>query len=83
MHVGQKVSQGDEIANIDSVKASSPIMAPVDGEVVEVNSELSDQCSIINEDPYAKGWMIKIKMADGAQREGLLDAAAYKKKIGK
>lgn len=81
--VGDKVKQGQGIANIDSVKASSPINAPVDGEIVAVNKAIHDNCAVINESPYEKAWMFKIKIANPAQLNGLLDAAAYEKKIAK
>lgn len=79
---GDKVTQGQAIANIDSVKASSPICAPVAGEILAINKAINDNCAIINESPYDKAWMFKIKIADAGQMKGLLDAAGYKAKIG-
>ena len=80
---GDKVKQGQAIANIDSVKASSPINAPVDGEILAVNKAIHDNCATINESPFDKAWMFKFKIANPAQLNGLLDAAAYAKKIAK
>ena len=78
---GDKIKQGQAIANIDSVKASSPICAPVDGEVTAINTAIHDNCAVINESPYEKAWMFKIKIATPKQLDGLLNSAAYAKKI--
>ncbi|MBT3360963.1 MAG: glycine cleavage system protein GcvH [Rhodospirillales bacterium] len=76
--VGKSVAQGDEAAVIESVKAASEVYAPVAGEVVEVNEALGDDPAKVNSDPMGEGWIFKIKIADPAQLEGLLDEAAYK-----
>ncbi|MGH7143247.1 MAG: glycine cleavage system protein H [Planctomycetota bacterium] len=78
---GDKITRGQVIANIDSVKASSPICAPVDGEVTATNPKINENCAIINESPYEAAWMFKIKIADAKQLDALLDAAGYKAKI--
>jgi glycine cleavage system H protein len=62
---------------IESVKAVSDLFAPLSGEVVESNSELSTAPELLNSDPFGKGWMLRISVADATQVEGLLDAAAY------
>ncbi len=77
--IGIKVAAGDEVATVESVKAASEIYAPVAGEIVEVNAELEDAPELVNEDPYGKGWLFKIKAS--GQPQGLLDAAAYARHI--
>jgi glycine cleavage system H protein len=74
---GTAVSQGDAFGDVDSVKAVSELYAPIDGEVVARNDELEDAPEKVNDEPYAAGWMIKIKPADDAQFEALMDATAY------
>ena len=73
---GSNVAQGEECGAIESVKAASDIMAPVSGEVVEVNNEVLDNPELINADPYAN-WILKIKMEDEAELDKLLDAKKY------
>lgn len=80
--VGTVVSKDDEIVVIESVKAASDIMAPVDGEITEVNTDLADDPSLANSDPLGKGWFFKIKPSDVSQVDGLLDEAAYNALIG-
>ncbi len=77
--VGRKVKAGEEFGEVESVKAVSPLYSPVDGEVVEVHTQLANNLEILGEDPFGKGWMIKVKLADGASLDGLLDYDAYKK----
>ena len=79
---GTTVSKDDEIVVIESVKAASDIMAPVDGEITEVNTALADDPSIANSDPVGDGWFFKIKPSDASQLDDLMDEAAYKKLIG-
>ena len=79
--VGAKAVAGKEIANVESVKAVSPVYAPVSGEVVEVNEALTDAPEKVNQSPYGEGWMIKIKMDNPADADALLTAAAYKELI--
>jgi len=80
--VGTTVSKDDEIVVIESVKAASDIMAPVDGEITEVNSALTDDPSLANSDPLGEGWFFKIKASDPSQLDGLMDEAAYNALIG-
>jgi glycine cleavage system H protein len=75
--IGRAVVQATAIGVIESVKAVSDLFAPVGGEVVESNSELSTSPELINTDPFGKGWMLRVKVADAGQVAGLLDAAAY------
>ena len=62
--VGTPVKQGESFGTIEAVKAVSDLFAPLSGEVIEVNTELENSPEVINQDPYGKGWMIKIKMSD-------------------
>ena len=72
------VSKDDEVVVIESVKAASDIMAPLDGEIVEVNEAIVDNPTLVNEDPLGEGWFFKMKLADPSEMDGLLDEAAYK-----
>ena len=74
---GDEVAQGDIIATIESVKAAADVYAPASGKVVAVNEELADNPELVNEDPYGKAWLIKLDIADPAELDGLMDAAAY------
>lgn len=75
--VGQEVTQHDEIAVVESVKAASDIYAPVSGHVVAVNSALEDDPALVNSGPYSDGWFVKLDHVDEAQYAQLMDAAAY------
>ncbi len=79
--VGATVSKGGDAAVVESVKAASDVYAPIDGEVVEVNSSLEDEPSLVNSDAQGKGWFMKIKIADAGQLADLMDAAAYQAHI--
>lgn len=75
---GTKVSAGDAVAVVESVKAASDIYAPVDGEIAEVNEELADSPERVNEDPFGEGWLFKISVEDESGLDDLLDSDAYK-----
>ncbi|HDN2511853.1 glycine cleavage system protein GcvH [Providencia vermicola] len=75
--VGNVVSAGDDVAVVESVKAASDIYAPLSGEIVAVNSELSDSPELVNEQPYQEGWIFRIKASDTAELADLIDAAGY------
>jgi glycine cleavage system H protein len=77
--VGQRVKAGEPFGEIESVKAVSDLYSPVDGTVVAVNEALADNLEHLAEDPYEKGWFVKIKISDEAGLAQLLDEAAYKK----
>lgn len=77
--VGREVSKGEEVAEIESVKAVSQIFTPVSGKIVEVNREVIESPEIINEDPYEKGWIFKIELSNPEELEELMDAEAYKR----
>ena len=76
--VGSTVTKDQPYAEVESVKAVSDVVAPFSGEIVEVNEALTDNPAMINEDPYGEGWMVKVRLADPSESEGLLDAAAYR-----
>lgn len=73
--VGTGVDAGDELGTLESVKAVSEFLAPVAGEVMEVNERLEDEPNLVNDDPYGDGWLVK--MSGSVEGEELLDAAAY------
>jgi len=80
---GKQVKQHDTFGSIEAVKAVSDLFAPVSGEVLEVNPVLEKTPEIVNKEPYAAGWMLKIKIGNQAELAGLLDAKAYRALIGK
>ncbi|MFP6898052.1 MAG: glycine cleavage system protein GcvH [Roseibacillus sp.] len=75
--VGLAVGLGDSIAVVESVKAASDIYAPINGEVVEINTELEGDPSIINSSPYEDGWIFKVRFEEKSDLEDLLDAGGY------
>ena len=77
--VGTTVTAGESYAEVESVKAVSEVIAPLSGEVVEVNEALADAPERINEDPYGEGWLIKVRLSAPAEDEALLSAAEYRK----
>lgn len=79
--VGTTVSKDDEIVVIESVKAASDILAPLDGEIVEVNEALADAPATVNDDAMEGGWFFKIKPSDLSPMDDYMDEAAYKKMI--
>ncbi|WP_370251014.1 glycine cleavage system protein GcvH [Nioella sp.] len=79
---GTTVSKDDEIVVIESVKAASDILAPLDGEIVEVNEALADNPGMVNEDALGEAWFFKMKAADLSQMDDYMDEAAYKDMIG-
>ena len=74
---GSLFEKMDAFGTIEAVKAVSDLYCPVKAEVLEVNAGLDDEPAVVNTDPYGEGWMIKIRVADPAELEGLMDAAAY------
>jgi len=79
--VGRKLAAGEACAVVESVKAASDVYAPIGGEVIEANAKLADAPETLNTDPYAAGWMWKLKPANPAEIDGLLDAAGYEKVV--
>lgn len=76
--VGQVLEQGQEAVVLESVKAASGIVLPVEGEVVEINSAVTDEPGLINEDPLDRAWLFKMRPRDTSQLDKLMDEAAYK-----
>ena len=75
--IGATVTKDESYAEVESVKAVSDVIAPLSGEIVEVNTALSDGPDAINEDPYGDGWLVKIRMSDPSERDGLIDQPEY------
>ena len=80
--IGRKVSEGDDVAVVESVKSASDIYAPIGGEITEVNEKLTDDPSLVNSSPFEDGWLFRIKMDDSLQLNGLMTPEAYKEQIG-
>lgn len=80
--VGTQVAKGAGAATVESVKAASDIYAPLDGEIVEVNSAIAEDPSLVNSDPLGNGWFFKLRLKDVKTLEGLMDEAAYQAFIG-
>ena len=76
--VGRKVAAEENVGSIESVKTVSDFYSPVGGEVAEVNSSLGANSELVNEDPYGKGWVLKVRLSDKAAAEALLGPDAYK-----
>lgn len=79
--VGAKLAQGKPFGEVESVKAVSDLYAPVSGEVVEVNDAVAGDVQILAEDPYTKGWLVKVKVADPSAVAALMDHAAYQAQV--
>jgi len=79
--VGSTVAKDSAAGEVESVKAVSDVIAPLSGEVLEVNQRAVDEPEIVNEDPYGDGWLIRIRMSEPGETDSLLDAAAYKAHI--
>ena len=80
--VGTQVERDKEIGEVESVKTVSDLYSPVSGVVVEVNQALVASPEVVNEDPYGLGWMVRVRIADSAELESLLDAGAYNQLTG-
>jgi glycine cleavage system H protein len=80
--VGATVTRGQAYSEVESVKAVSEVVAPLSGEVVEANAALPDRPEAINDDPYGDGWMVKVRLSDPGERDGLMDAEAYRASLG-
>ena len=76
--VGATLSKDGAYGEVESVKAVSDLIAPLSGEVLEVNDKVVDTPETVNEDPYGNGWLIRIRLSDAAEADGLLDVSAYK-----
>lgn len=79
---GETLEQEEVFGSVEAVKTVSDLFMPLSGEIIEFNEELEAAPETVNSDPYEGGWMIKIRLSDPSQLEGLMDAEAYKKLIG-
>jgi glycine cleavage system H protein len=77
--VGAEVAKGSSYGEVESVKAVSDLIAPLSGEVLEVNDKVVGAPETVNDDPYGEGWLIRIRLADASEREALLDVESYRK----
>jgi glycine cleavage system H protein len=75
--VGSTVTKDESYAEVESVKAVSDVIAPLSGEIVEVNTALGDNSEAINDDPYGEGWMVRVRLSDPSEKDALMDAKTY------
>jgi glycine cleavage system H protein len=75
--VGTTLKKDAPYAEVESVKAVSDVVAPLSGEIIEVNEALAENPAVINEDPYGEGWLVKVRLGDPAEKDTLLDARSY------
>jgi glycine cleavage system H protein len=80
--LGDSFEAGATAVVVESVKAASDVYAPIKGEIVEVNQQVSDNPSLVNSDPTGKGWLFRVKIADRSQLDKLMDEPAYQAMIG-
>lgn len=80
--VGTALRKDEPYAEVESVKAVSEVIAPMSGEIVEVNSSLSESPEQINGDPYGDGWLVKVRLCNPSEREELMDASSYRASVG-
>ena len=76
--VGAEIQKDTSYAEVESVKAVSDVIAPLSGEVTAVNEDLSGKPEAVNDDPYGEGWLVRVKLSDPSEVDGLLDVAAYR-----
>jgi glycine cleavage system H protein len=76
--VGDTVTANESYAEVESVKAVSDVIAPLSGEVIAVNEQIADKPELVNNDPYGDGWLVRVRLSDPSEAEGLLDVAAYR-----
>jgi glycine cleavage system H protein len=79
--VGDSTTAGESYAEVESVKAVSDVIAPLSGEIVEVNEGLADAPETVNDDPYGDGWLVRVKLSDPDEAAKLMDAAAYQELV--
>ena len=80
--VGSTFEKGGDAATVESVKAASDVYCPLDGEIVEINEAITADPSLVNSDPQGAGWFFKLKLANPADADGLMNEAAYKELVG-
>lgn len=78
---GEELSQSESFGTVEAVKTVSDLYAPITGKILELNEELEDHPELVNEDPYGKGWMVKMSIDDSSELEGLMNTEAYQKII--
>jgi glycine cleavage system H protein len=76
--VGTAITQGSSYGEVESVKAVSDLIAPVSGEVLQVNQAVVEAPETVNEDPYGEGWLVRVRLSESAEADELMDAAAYR-----
>ncbi|MDP9346142.1 MAG: glycine cleavage system protein GcvH [Actinomycetota bacterium] len=79
--VGTSIKKDEPYAEVESVKAVSDVIAPLSGEIVEVNTALGDSPEAINDDPYGEGWLVKVRLSDVSETDSLMDVAAYQAQL--
>ena len=80
--VGEEIAKDEVFGTVEAVKTVSDLFMPVTSTVLEINAELQDNPELVNSDPYGKGWMVKVTLADASDLDGLLTADAYKALVG-
>ena len=80
--VGTSLKKDAPYAEVESVKAVSDVVAPLSGEIVEVNEALAESPQVINDDPYGAGWLVKVRLANPSERDELMDAGSYTASLG-
>ena len=78
---GAEIAKDSEYGEVESVKAVSPVVAPLSGAVVAVNDKVVDAPETVNEDPYGEGWLVRVRLADPAEADRLMDAEAYRRHV--
>lgn len=79
--IDSEISANSEISEIESTKATSSVISPISGTILEINDDLEESPEIINEDPYVKGWILTVELSDASELENLMDASTYEKFI--
>ena len=80
--IGETLSEGEVFGTVEAVKTVSDLYLPVDAKVLEFNEELEDSPELVNDDPYGKGWMVKIEITDASQLDSLISATDYEALVG-
>jgi glycine cleavage system H protein len=80
--VGESIDKDEVFGSVEAVKTVSDLFMPISGEILEFNEKLDGEPELVNSDPYGEGWMVKVKISDSSELEGLLDATAYAALIG-
>ena len=80
-NIGDTISRDAPYGEVESVKAVSEVIAPLSGEVLEINQKVVDEPETVNADPYGDGWLVRVRLSDPSEPDGLLDVAAYKRVV--